>query len=403
MLRSVLAAVCSWLLVPVLASGQSAVLQQVEAVRQNALPGTLHRFHDQRMPRTRTIQGVAQQMPRITRRVDLSQTVAAYAEAKQLPMSQARLDTFMFLGLGPTPTGQPKLEPVKFDKVSTDVFNITGTEGYFRQLPAMRKCLELGKKRVVVHVQTFAVDGADAGRVAQLITPGTMHVHYDQLSPISPIATRDADDLSDFKAFVSTTTVTRKGIPVNTGELSRERHEKLTQLLRQSPQSSLLSNPILSALPGQAATMSTMQYHPFVVGTKGLETQAGKSFTSPTVKAFEQGSMVRVKAIPAAGKIRLMTDIAISQITGVEAFKSTDAAGTRAIQVPSQQIRQVHFAAEIAPGDTILIDTNSPCPEEPSERDGAPREFVVTLTAEVVDLDQGSPQVAAATQELRYR
>ena len=362
-----------------------------QPISGTSLPGTLDPFLDPRMPTLNPGTPVTQP-GLLTKTVDLSETIRKFAKASQLSMNDARLQALMLLELAPRAMSGGTVG--QYRKVETDVFQITAPEHFFEALPAMRQCLELGKKRVTVHVHTFGVAPEESDEVNRLLAPQSIKVHSSKMPSIDPLAT-----VGDHEGeFAITTSVTRENLPITTGELTEQNLNQLIMFVRQSKQSDLLSNSRLNALPGQAGTLSTMSYRPFVVALESVEDQEGKSSHQPVVQALEDGRTIRVKAIPHDGKIRLFTDIAVSQVTGVRTFTYPSVAGGAAIQIPSQSVRKVHLASHVEPGAITMIDPNFMVDVEVRDERGrmktVTRKLLVTLRAHVVDMDDDFGAVA---------
>ena len=355
---------CRLLLVPVIISilvgvawgeGPDPNVLIMSDSQPHMLPGTLAEFHDARSPLANAMSQTGMHpQTKMTKRIDLSRTIHAYAVAKKLSMTQARIDTLMFLGLGPDATGPATGEAARFKKVATDVLEITATEDYFRRLPAMQKCLELGKKYVRIRAQLFSISPSESQRVTDFVSPESLSVQYDRIPQIAPVATNS--DSGEFKPFVATSTVTRQCLPVTTGKVTQANRAKLNHFINTSETAKILGSPILAALPGEAATVSTLAYKPYVVGTESTIAARGATVATPTIQTLEDGATVRVKAIPSDGKIQLMTDIAISHVKEAGVFKAPNSAA--AVQQPSQRLRQVHMAALVEPGTTVFVDPN---------------------------------------------
>ena len=182
-------------------------------------------------------------------------------------------------------------------------------------------------------------------------------------------------------------------MPVTTARLSEGNLNLLTEYLRKSPSAEILSRPMLSAMPGQAANVSIMEYRPFVVALKSVTGQDGEIAHEPIVQAIENGTTVRVMANPKGERIHLMTDIAVSEITDVKTFTYPEMAGGATIQIPRQSIRQVNLSSLVDEGQTLLIDPNLTTETVRGKADGQKRKLLVTLRAQIVDIDD-EPRVA---------
>ncbi len=387
----------------------SASAQVVSQPDQHFFPRTLQAYQDVRTPSVAN--SSTEPEPVITQRVDLSKTITRFAEARQLDMTQARLQTLMFLELAPRAMGgQTK---GTFRKIATDVFEITANKSFFDALPAMRQCLELGKKRVVVSLQTFAVAMEEAPEINGFLLPNSIKVHSAMLPKINPVATADqaehgdeeaTDDARSAKEFVATSSVVRENIPVTIGELTDQGVSELNLHVRHSKTATVLSNPSMNALPGQAATVNIMSYRPFVVALKTVTGKDGESRIEPVVQAIEDGTSIRVKAAPVGDRIHLMSDIAVSEVTDVSTYAYPDHAGGATIQIPRQSIRQVHLSSLVKPGNTILIDPHFNVEMTEKDEHGnnvkVKRKFLLTMRAQVVDMDDLSANVAALHQSL---
>lgn len=339
----------------------------------------------------------------VTHTIDLGSTIRRFAEQKKLPITQARLQALMFLGLAPQTAGGTSV--ATFRKIDADVFEITARQTYFASLPAMRQCLELGKKSVVVSVMTFAIDEAESASIQKYCEPNSVEVHSARLPTVEPVATSERGDAVDaaqsldgpIEEFVRTSSITRENMPVTTGRLSAGNLNLLTEYLRKSPSAEILCRPVLSAIPGQAANVSIMEYRPFVVALKSIAGRDGQIAHEPIVQAIENGTTVRVMANPRGDRIHLMTDIAVSEITDVKTFTYPELAGGATIQIPRQSIRQVNLSSLVKEGQTLLIDPN--LTTEPTLGTGdeqhskAKRKLLVTLRAQIVDIDD-EPRVA---------
>ena len=94
---------------------------------------------------------------------------------------------------------------------------------------------------------------------------------------------------------------------------------------------------------------------------------------------------------------RLMTDIAISKVTGVELYRYPGQDETT-IQIPKQVVRQVQLSSVIEPGSTLLVDPNFVQEVEEKDERGrvskVQRKFLVTLRAEWMTSDGSENSVA---------
>lgn len=367
---------------------------------QNAqIPVTLGAFQDPYLKTADVISSPSDQATStdlVTRTIDLRETIQKFAAASEISMKQARLETLMQLGLAPAAIGGQPRAHATYERVEVDVLRVTAPAAFFRALPATKDYLELGRKHVVVCVQTFSISPDESAQIHRLIESGTSRIHTARILPVVPVATSDTN-VVDSDSYVLTSTVTRQNIPVTTGHLTSENEARLLMYLRQSKTASLLSNPILSALPGQTASVNDFSYQPFVVGLKSVAGENGRLANEPVVQAIENGTTVRVKAKPNGDQIRLMTDIAISKVTGVELYRypGPDEA---IIQIPKQIVRQVHLSSLVEPGSTLLVDPNFV--QEVEEKDGrgrvsrVKRKFLVTLRAELIASEAGENRIA---------
>ena len=402
---------CGLLCLLISVTGSFALAQETTASPDTTLRGTLDAFEHPQQPQVSQpsalpLGSFAAPVPRqasqskiVKQTVDLGSTIRKFAEQKKLPIAQARLQALMFLGLAPQTAGGTSV--ATFRKLDTDVFEITARQTYFASLPAMRQCLELGKKSVVVSVMTFAINVDQSASVQKFCEPKSVEVHSARMPNVEPVATSDRGDTVDpaqaingaVQEFVHTSSITRENMPVTTARLSEGNLNLLTEYLRKSPSAEILSRPMLSAMPGQAANVSIMEYRPFVVALKSVTGQDGEIAHEPIVQAIENGTTVRVMANPKGERIHLMTDIAVSEITDVKTFTYPEMAGGATIQIPRQSIRQVNLSSLVDEGQTLLIDPNLTTETVHGKADGQKRKLLVTLRAQIVDIDD-EPQVA---------
>lgn len=355
--------------------------------QQSQIPVTLGAFHDPYLNTAQVVSSLAvnSQTNLVTKTIDLRDTIEKFSQVSGISMTQARLATLMELGLAPSAIGGQPREHTSYERVDVDVLRVTAPTSFFTDLPSRQEYLELGRKHVVVWVETFSISPDESAQIHKLIESGSSRVHTGRMLPVAPVATSDANRI-DSESYVITSTVTRENIPVTTGHLTKQNVSRLSMYIKQSPTASLLSNPMLSALPGQTASVNDFSYQPFVVGLKSVESDNGTLANQPIVQAIENGTTVRVKAKPQGDQIKLMTDIAISKVTGVELYRYPGQDDTT-IQIPKQVVRQVHLAAIIEPGTTLLVDPNFVQEVEHEDKRGqlvrVKRKFLVTMRAEL--------------------
>ena len=144
------------------------------------------------------------------------------------------------------------------------------------------------------------------------------------------------------------------------GTITSENLKKLEAMLNSDPKCKIVSSPTLRLYAGQVGTFNDTSLQPFVVGLSGSKSDTGISTTQPIVQPVENGTTIRLRAIPSDEKIKLFADVAISEVLDVKklTFASGELKSSQSIQIPKQKIQQLHLSAMLKDGQSILIDPN---------------------------------------------
>ena len=331
--------------------------------------------------------------PIVSEEIDLSSTIRRFAELTGKSHEDARLECLLFMGM--TPQVNAKIQPNQnptFRPRGDDRFYVTARKSFFDSLPSMKLCLELGKKQVFIKCQMISIDPKQAKRLNAFITPGTAEVYCAKIPEITPVATEKkefSDDGSNPHTFVSSSTITRKNTPVITGSLSESNLKKLRDYLAETKTETIFA-PNLVTFPGQLATISDASSVPFVVGLEAVHKDFARVLTQPVVQAIENGITVRLKAIPREDKIQLFSDIALSEVGDVQTFTFAGAGekNQQTIQVPEQNLRQVHLSTLIEKDAAVLIDPNFESNKAFNKNGPIKRKSIFILEAKLLQMEE---------------
>ena len=340
----------SWL--PV--GAQDQPLAELSPKYQTTIPSTMSPLATSLLPRS-------ENTTVYTKVVSLESTIAKYAASKSIPLEQARADALIFLGLTPRIREHHfSHEQATFTRVEGDQYQISATPQYFESLPAMQRSLEFGKRQVAFHCQMFSVEVKNSKRLNAFLTPGSAEVYCSKIPEVQPVATAQQTPTEDTSSsFVSSSTVVRKNTPVTTGLITEQRLTELNEYLKES-KTNVVYSPMVLAYLGQAASVSDSALRPFVVGLEAINQDNRRVGMQPVIQAIEDGSTIRVKALPRDGKIQLFSDIVISEVVGVDQMTFTGAGdkSRQSIQMPEQRLRQIHLSTMLDEGSAIMIDPN---------------------------------------------
>jgi hypothetical protein len=133
-----------------------------------------------------------------------------------------------------------------------------------------------------------------------------------------------------------------------------------------------------------------------VVALAPVHGENGVTANQPVVQAIEEGTSIRVKASPSGDQIRLLSDIAISKIVGVETFSYPGTKGPQ-IQIPEQNIRQIHLSSLLAPRTALLVDAGVAQADPQKSGSGnehlAQRRLFILLQVNIVDMESHPQQL----------
>ena len=350
-----------------------------------AIPATMNNF---------TVPEMANHSdPIVSEEIDLSTTIQRFAELTGKSPEEARLESLLFMGMTPqvSAVSQPNQNPT-FRPRGDDRFFVTARKSFFDSLPSMKLSLELGKKQVFIKCQMISIDPKQAKRLNAFITPGTAEVYSAKIPQITPVATRKtelSDDQSSPHTFVSSSTITRKSTPVITGLISKSNVEKLREYLASTKTETIFA-PNMQTFPGQLATINNTSSVPFVVGLEAVNDDFDRVLTQPVVQAIEVGITVRLRAIPHEDKIQLLSDIALSEVAEVQTYTFSGAGekNQQRIQVPEQNLRQVHLSTLIGQDSAVLIDPNFVSDKVVNRKGPVKRKSVFILEAKMLPMSE---------------
>ncbi len=293
-----------------------------------------------------------------TQTVNLGPAVAAYANIKDVELSQARLDALAYLGLvRTTDLGQlndPKQPTYKL--LSADRFEITALSYYFDSLPARIKSFECGKVVTIIEYTVLKLDDTIQQEARKFLDADSVE-HISGEIPGFEFESLNRTQAGGYEVGSSLQTST--SMPTTVGQMTLENYQSLLQLVQNRNFCEVATHPRLVTLPGQDGVIQQGSSQPFVVGLEVLEGDFTQAL-QPIIQTIENGDYLKATAIPVNEKLEVDLGLAFADLKSVDQVSLTGAenGAKNAIQVqtPAQQVREVRLKAMIPDDRVLLID-----------------------------------------------
>lgn len=323
----------------------------------------------------------------VTHEVDLGKALSVHSASQNCSMADAFLKLEKRLGMRHEGTakeeGSNEIYPEQnavfkiIGEGGKGIYSISAKQGFFNALPVELGSFQYGDKSIVVEVRFFELPQSDVGTLQSFMIPGTFEAFGNRLPVLEEFATKGTLAIQGNEAyganveppgksesskgtFVRATETRAKAYPTFIGHLNERGAEQLVMFSKNRSSIGLLHAPSVTMFPGQFATVSDLSLRPFVVSVKKI---TGEKATAhrPVIQVVEDGVKIAIQADIVGDKLKLTGDLAFSTILGVETFNypavnQKDGHGVT-VQVPENRIRKVHWTADIASGNSILIDS----------------------------------------------
>ena len=266
------------------------------------------------------------------------------------------------------------------------------------------------KKSVFIEISSIAVDLDCKIPLKSFFKRGSFEVHTGSMPSIDVNAGVGESRLSSIDTLSATKTNTaagcqsvRRAKPVMLAKLDAAGTLKIKQAL--SPKE-ITAIPRLVCYSGQTETVSDMNFRPFVVGVKPIESEVAVAH-QPVFQSIEDGYMFRITPVVKDGKIDLMANFAHSKVSSVDVFKisGTEESGV-VVQIPEQTVKQVNVSASLQDGETLFLDPRlqieveqdhpSKLPFKKSKSVTTTKQVYFLVTTTVVDDEHRSPRLSQA-------
>ena len=266
------------------------------------------------------------------------------------------------------------------------------------------------KKSVLIEISSIAVDLDCKVPLKSFFKRGSFEVHTGSMPSIDVNAGVGESRLSSIDTLSATKTNTaaacqsvRRAMPVMLAKLDAAGTLKIKQAL--SPKE-ITAIPGVVCYSGQTETVSDMNFRPFVVGVKPIESEVAVAH-QPVIQLIEDGYMFRITPVVKDGKIDLMANFAHSKVSSVDVFKisGTEESGV-AVQIPEQTVKQVNVSASLQDGETLFLDPRlqieveqdhpSKLPFKKSKSVTTTKQVYFLVTTTVVDDEHRSPRLSQA-------
>ena len=357
----------------------------------------------------------------ITYEVDLHETLRAYSVENKCSINDAFLKLVNQLGMSPLATldqqsgaeASPK-QNAFYKLVGNDVYAISAKQNFFNNLQFELSNFQYGDKQIVVEVQFLEVPESDVALLQPFMIPGTFETFGSQLPVVESFVgngtfanQRDAEmnpkgDSAPTDGakgtFVRATETRTKAYPTFIGHINESGRQQLIQLSKSRSSMSIGPAPRVVMFPGQRATVSDLSLRPFVISVNKV-TDGTDSAHEPVIQLLEDGTKLAIQTDLLSGKLKLSGDLAFSQVLGVETFDYPSAQGDSSgvtIQIPEHRIRKVHWSAEVADNQSILIDSVETFEAEVK----AKTRFKAAVTKTMRRLVLITPQIIVQKEEL---
>ena len=216
------------------------------------------------------------------------------------------------------------------------------------------------KTSVLIEISSIAVDLDCEVRLKSFFKRGSFEVHTGSMPSIDVNAGVGESRLSSIDTLSATKTNTaaacqsvRRAMPVMLAKLDAAGTLKIKQALSTEKTT---ASPTVVCYSGQTATVSDMNFRPFVVGVKPIVSEVAVAH-QPVIQLIEDGYMFRINPIVNDGKIDLKANFVHSKVSSVDTFKisGTEESGV-AVQIPEQTVKQVNVSASLQDGETLFLD-----------------------------------------------
>ncbi|MDG1874521.1 MAG: hypothetical protein P8J27_11465 [Mariniblastus sp.] len=310
----------------------------------------------------------------ISKRVDLAPTLQRYAALKNCSLNEAFLKTASFLRMFPHDQLDTRTYGASayYRIVAKDVYQITAPKKFFARLPAQLSCVENGIRHVELKIHFVSIPVDDKIDIQDYVLPGSHLAFNNKLPQAKPVATQatyrnegQAKTLSplDSGTMVSASETVTKAYPTFMARMDKTGVAAFLKEVRSDSSRTLTQSPTVRAIPGDPLSISDGSTRPFVVGVNRIDGNFAMAHR-PIVQSIEEGAMLKIRAKGQNGKIRIDSDLALSQIESVSNFAYKDIknelAETVTVQVPEHRLKQVHLSTLVDEGKTIFIEAFGP-------------------------------------------
>ena len=319
----------------------------------------------------------------VTYEVNLRETLLAYSVENKCSTNDAFLKLENHLGMSSLETAnkQSRVDTIPkpnafFKRVSDDVYSISATQGFFNALQAELSDFRYGNKQITVEIRFLDVPQSDVSMLQSFMIPDTFEAFGNQQPVVESFAsngtfanqsaaeknkTSESTESNKPKGtFVRATETRTKAYPTFIGHVDERGVQQLIQLSKSRSAMSITKASTVSMFPEQHVILNDSSLLPFVVSVNKIK-DGTTTVHQPVIQLLENGTTIAFQTEVLAGKLKLSGDLAFSKVLGVETFEypsdhSSVPAGIM-IQVPEHRIRKVHWSAEVAANQSILIDS----------------------------------------------
>ncbi len=293
------------------------------------------------------------------RTYDLSEAIAAYVIDSELSADEARKEalTQLFAPIGNDPIRREEIEPGKF--------RVSATATFHEFLPGVVEWMKNDQKQICIEVRIVTV------------TESTRRVLHDKFSDQWEMSVcRNADTAimqtgmpseltthrrrgSSTGGVISSTTYTAKSWPSRVARLTADQAKAVVEAQQADTRHNVLQAPKVTVFPGQEAIVKDTAQRPFVIGVIPIKGDLATAL-QPVIKVLEEGLTIKLRAsLQDDDQLDIDSVVTSRKIGDVDSFtfkldESCEEATT--IQLPEENVGQVHVSMVVEDGATLLID-----------------------------------------------
>ena len=337
---------------------QSTVQPQPHGARVTHLPGLPVERQNAEPPVTET------------RIVDLSRTISTFAKATNTPIEKARAEAIHFIGMSPlNPERRARFSRPTFEMLGNDQFSITATSEFFERLNPICKCLEAGKKQILIDCKIFQVTPTQLRFVNEILE--TAQGTPPEIDAAPPVSVGPANKLQ----YSRSSTIVRELNPCVTRVVPIARTRKLHEFIQKS-KCNRIHSPRVITYPEQQARVEDTSMHPFVVNAR----KVGQKTWQPEIEFLKNGIVFEHSpSLEPNGNILLKSKITNMQVLDVQTVNYQAGSDDLRLQAPKQKQETVELSLSISDGAGILIDPNFRKPQASNKHSSAKKESLKTL------------------------